>query len=98
MAARRVARQFGHSDCVVRKCWDPWIREMSFTRRPGLGRSQQTSRREDHHILRNSCVQLTALLAAIQAQVAPSLGSPRTIRSAWLKNIWDRGTHYVCCL
>ncbi|GFY05978.1 transposable element Tcb2 transposase [Trichonephila clavipes] len=27
-SARRVARQLGHCDCVVRRCWDQWIREM----------------------------------------------------------------------
>ncbi|GFX44055.1 transposable element Tcb2 transposase [Trichonephila clavipes] len=36
-SARRVARQLGHSDCVVMKCWDKWIREMSFTRSHGSG-------------------------------------------------------------
>ncbi|GFU90623.1 transposable element Tcb2 transposase [Trichonephila clavipes] len=56
---------------------------MSFTQRPGSGRSPQTSRREDRHIVRNARVQPTASSAAIQAQVAPSLGAPvssRTIR------------------
>ncbi|GFW17304.1 transposable element Tcb1 transposase [Trichonephila clavipes] len=56
---------------------------MSFTRRPGSGRPRQTSRREDHHIVRNVRVQPTASSAAIQVQVAPSLGAPvssRTIR------------------
>ncbi|GFU80304.1 transposable element Tcb2 transposase [Trichonephila clavipes] len=38
--ARRVARQLGHSDCVVRRCCDQWIREMSFTRRPASGLSR----------------------------------------------------------
>ncbi|GFX66846.1 HTH_Tnp_Tc3_2 domain-containing protein [Trichonephila clavipes] len=33
-------------------------------------------RREDHHIVRNAHVQLTASSAAIQAQVTPSLGVP----------------------
>ncbi|GFV58064.1 transposable element Tcb2 transposase [Trichonephila clavipes] len=42
-SARRVARQLGHSDCVVRRCWDQWIREMSFTRRPDSGCPRQTS-------------------------------------------------------
>ncbi|GFT47418.1 transposable element Tcb2 transposase [Trichonephila clavipes] len=74
--ARQVARQLGHSGCVVRKCWDQWIREMSFTRRPGSGRLRQTSRREDRHIERIVRVQLTASSPAIQAQVAPSLGTP----------------------
>ncbi|GFU71073.1 transposable element Tcb2 transposase [Trichonephila clavipes] len=69
------ARQLGRSGYVVR--------EMSFTRRPGSGRPRQTSRREDSHIVRNACEELTASSAAIQAQVAPSLGTPassRTIR------------------
>ncbi|GFT19788.1 uncharacterized protein TNCV_4992521 [Trichonephila clavipes] len=99
-SARQVARQLGRSDCVVRRCWDQWIREMSFTQRTGLGRPRQTSRREDRHIVRYAHVQLTDSSAAIQAQVAPSLGAPvssRTITSAWLKDIWDRGANYVCC-
>ncbi|GFW29599.1 transposable element Tcb2 transposase [Trichonephila clavipes] len=73
---RRVARQLGSSDCVVRRCWDQWIREMSFTRSPGSGRPQQTSRREDRHIVRNAGIQPTASSAAIQVQVSPSLGDP----------------------
>ncbi|GFX16473.1 transposable element Tcb1 transposase [Trichonephila clavipes] len=40
--ARRVARQLGRYDCVVRRCWNQWIREMSFTRRQGSGRPRQT--------------------------------------------------------
>ncbi|GFU53137.1 transposable element Tcb2 transposase [Trichonephila clavipes] len=56
---------------------------MSFTRRSGSGRPRQTSHPEDCHIVRIARVQPTASLAAIQAQVAPSLGAPvsfRTIR------------------
>ncbi|GFX44826.1 transposable element Tcb2 transposase [Trichonephila clavipes] len=82
-SARRVAHQLGRSDCVVRRCWDQWIGEMSFARRPGSGCPRQTRHREDHHIVRNARVQSTASSAAIQAQVAPSLGAPvssRTIR------------------
>ncbi|GFV80683.1 transposable element Tcb2 transposase [Trichonephila clavipes] len=82
-SARRIARQLGCFDCVVRRCWDQWIREMSFTRRPGSGRLRQTSRREDHHIVRNARVQPTASSAAIQVQVAPSVRVPvfsRTIQ------------------
>ncbi|GFX92198.1 hypothetical protein TNCV_1741181 [Trichonephila clavipes] len=45
-SSRRVSRQLGHSDCVVRNCCDQWIREMSFTRRPGSRRPRQTSRQE----------------------------------------------------
>ncbi|GFU68718.1 transposable element Tcb2 transposase [Trichonephila clavipes] len=82
-SARQVARPLGRSDCVVRRCWNHWTLEMSFTRRPGLGRSRQTSRREDRHIVRSARVQPTVKLAAIQAKKAPSLGTPvssRTIR------------------
>ncbi|GFX37655.1 transposable element Tcb2 transposase [Trichonephila clavipes] len=82
-SARQVARQLCRSDCIVRRCWDQWIREMSFTRRPGSGRPRHTSRREDDHSVRNARVQPAASSAAIQAQVAPSLGAPvssRTIR------------------
>ncbi|GFS70074.1 transposable element Tcb1 transposase [Trichonephila clavipes] len=67
-SARRVARQLRRSDCVVRRCWDQWIREIPFARRPGSGRLQQTSHREDHHIVRSARVQPTASSAAIQAQ------------------------------
>ncbi|GFV62854.1 transposable element Tcb2 transposase [Trichonephila clavipes] len=49
---------------------------MSFTQRPGSGHPRQTSRREERHIVRNARVQRTASLAAIQTQVAPSLGPP----------------------
>ncbi|GFV66149.1 transposable element Tcb2 transposase [Trichonephila clavipes] len=56
---------------------------MSFTRRSGSGRSRQSSRREDHLIVRNADVPPTVSFTAIQAQVAPSLRAPvssRTIR------------------
>ncbi|GFV72332.1 transposable element Tcb2 transposase [Trichonephila clavipes] len=42
-SARRVARQLRCSDCVVRRCWDQWIRDMSLKRRPGPGCPRQTS-------------------------------------------------------
>ncbi|GFV82191.1 HTH_Tnp_Tc3_2 domain-containing protein [Trichonephila clavipes] len=82
-SARQVAHQLGHSDCVVRRYWDQWIREMSYTRSPGSGHPRHTSRQENHSIVRNSRVQTTASSAVIQAQVASSLGTPassRTIR------------------
>ncbi|GFV90491.1 transposable element Tcb2 transposase [Trichonephila clavipes] len=82
-SARRIARPLGCSDCVVRRCWDQWTREMLFTRRPDSGRPRQTSRREDRHIVRNARVQPTASSPAFQAHVAPSLEAPvssQTIR------------------
>ncbi|GFW07033.1 transposable element Tcb2 transposase [Trichonephila clavipes] len=97
---RQVPFQLGHSDCIVRRYWDQWIQEMSLTRRPGSGRPRQTSRREDRRIVRHTRVQPTASSAAIQAQVAPSLGAPvssRTIRRLLAKGHLDRGAHYVSC-
>ncbi|GFW48892.1 transposable element Tcb2 transposase [Trichonephila clavipes] len=85
-SARRVARQLDGSDCVVWRCWERWIQEMSFIRRSGSGRSRQTRRQEDHpmeRMVRNAHVQPTHSPATIQALVAPSLGthvSSRTIR------------------
>ncbi|GFV70202.1 HTH_Tnp_Tc3_2 domain-containing protein [Trichonephila clavipes] len=64
-------------------CWDQWIRKMSLIRRPGSRRPRQTSCREDHHIIRNTRIQPTALSTTIQAQVAHLIGAPvssRTIR------------------
>ncbi|GFX64871.1 uncharacterized protein TNCV_1095151 [Trichonephila clavipes] len=71
---------------------------MSFTRRPVSARLRQTIPREDRHIVRNARVQPTASSAAIQAQVEPSLGALCLLKpyeGAWLKDIWDRGAHYV---
>ncbi|GFS87823.1 transposable element Tcb2 transposase [Trichonephila clavipes] len=68
---------------TVRRCWDQWTREKSFTRRPGSGRPRHTSRREDRPIVRNSRVQPTASSATIQAHIILSIGtivSSRTIR------------------
>ncbi|GFX58050.1 transposable element Tcb2 transposase [Trichonephila clavipes] len=77
-SARREACQLGLSDCVVRRCWNQWIREMSFTRRPGSGCLRQISRREERHVIRNARVQPTATSAA---QVTPSLGIPESSRT-----------------
>ncbi|GFV66418.1 uncharacterized protein TNCV_4898991 [Trichonephila clavipes] len=102
LSAKREAHQLGRSDCVVRRCWDQWIREMSFSQTPGSGRPRQTSRREDHHIVRNARVLPTASSDTYQVEVASSLGAPvpsRTIRGHLAKlDIWDRGARYVCCL
>ncbi|GFV21021.1 uncharacterized protein TNCV_2280641 [Trichonephila clavipes] len=95
-STRRAAHQLDRSACVVRRCWDQWIPEMSFTRRPGAGRPRQTSRREDRHIIRNARVQPTASSVAIQSHVAPSLEALCLLEPyevTWLKDIWDRGAH-----
>ncbi|GFV85523.1 transposable element Tcb2 transposase [Trichonephila clavipes] len=80
-SARRVARQLGSSGCVANRYWDQWIQEMSFTRRPGSGRPQQTSDREVNHIVRNARVRPTDSSATIQALVAPSLVNPVSYRT-----------------
>ncbi|GFW59619.1 HTH_Tnp_Tc3_2 domain-containing protein [Trichonephila clavipes] len=54
---------------------------MSFTRRPGSGCPRQTSRREDHHIIRHTRMQPTASLAVVQTKTAPSLRAPASSRS-----------------
>ncbi|GFT82679.1 uncharacterized protein TNCV_1634421 [Trichonephila clavipes] len=98
-SAKRVARQLGRSNCSTKRCWDQWIRDMSFTRKPGSGRPRQTSGREGCHIVKKSHVQPTASSAAIQAQVEPSIGPLCLLEiyeGAWLKDIWDRNTLCMC--
>ncbi|GFW86715.1 uncharacterized protein TNCV_2808701 [Trichonephila clavipes] len=100
-SARRVVRQLGCSDYVVKRCRDQWIRMISFTRRPGSG-----------HPLTDHCSRRTPILKemhlysrllhrpSIQVQVAPSMGTLCLLEpyeGTWLKDIWDRGTHYECC-
>ncbi|GFS91038.1 transposable element Tcb2 transposase [Trichonephila clavipes] len=46
---RRVACQLDCLHCVVRRCWDQWILEVSFTRRPGTGHPRQASREDPPH-------------------------------------------------
>ncbi|GFU17292.1 transposable element Tcb2 transposase [Trichonephila clavipes] len=73
---------------------------MSFTQRPGSECPRQTSRREDCHIVRNARVQVTASLAAIQVQVAPSLGAPvsfRTIGRHLAEGHFGITTPITCC-
>ncbi|GFW87629.1 transposable element Tcb2 transposase [Trichonephila clavipes] len=96
-SARRVARQLGRSDCIVRRCWGQWIREMSFTRRPGSGRPRQTNRREDSYIVRNARVQPTASSVATQRKHLHwgPLFLLEPYEGAWLKDVWDHDTNYV---
>ncbi|GFU15872.1 uncharacterized protein TNCV_2368111 [Trichonephila clavipes] len=50
-AARRVDHQLGCSDCVVRRCWDQWIREVIYTKtRLRTPSTDQSSRRPPHRI------------------------------------------------
>ncbi|GFX91214.1 uncharacterized protein TNCV_1246291 [Trichonephila clavipes] len=99
-SARRVARRFGRSDCVLERCWDQWIREMSFTRTAGSGSPRHSSHREYSHTVRNIRLQPTASSADIQVQVAPLLGAllySRTVHEGtWMTDIWDFDAHYVC--
>ncbi|GFV41609.1 uncharacterized protein TNCV_3627601 [Trichonephila clavipes] len=76
-SARRVARQLGCSDCVVRRCWDQWNREMSFTRR------------EDRNIVRNARVQPTASTTAIQAPITYAALDAHPSKASF----WSDATH-----
>ncbi|GFV54519.1 transposable element Tcb2 transposase [Trichonephila clavipes] len=86
-AAKRVSRQLGRSDCVVRRCWDQWIREMSFTQRPGSGCPRQTSRREDHHVVRNAsvCLDEGHLESRCPLRVLPLTPTHRRLRLNWCR-------------
>ncbi|GFW68418.1 uncharacterized protein TNCV_3299601 [Trichonephila clavipes] len=56
-SARRVARQLGHSDCVVRRCWDQWIRDVIYSKsRLRTLSTDQSSRRLSH---RKKCTRTT---------------------------------------
>ncbi|GFX84999.1 transposable element Tcb2 transposase [Trichonephila clavipes] len=82
---RRAARQIDHSDCVMRRCWDQWIREISFTRRPGSGGPRQTSRRENHHI--NHTKALDRRTFGIAAPITSAALTPthRHLRLEWCR-------------
>ncbi|GFW80549.1 transposable element Tcb2 transposase [Trichonephila clavipes] len=54
---------------------------MSFIRRPGSGCPRKASRQKVNHIVRNARVQTIASSAAIQAQVASSIGVPVSSRT-----------------
>ncbi|GFW00906.1 transposable element Tcb2 transposase [Trichonephila clavipes] len=74
---------------------------MSFTGRPGAGSPRQISRQGDRHIVRNARVQPTASSAAIQVQVAHSLGTPvsfRTIRRCLAKGHLGSRANYTAVL
>ncbi|GFV96783.1 transposable element Tcb1 transposase [Trichonephila clavipes] len=60
-SARLVAHQLGTSDCVVRRCWDQWIREMSFTR--GMHSTDRLSGRMPHRRVSQDCIQTITTLS-----------------------------------
>ncbi|GFT64973.1 transposable element Tcb2 transposase [Trichonephila clavipes] len=64
-SARQVARQSGRSDCVMRRRWGQWIREMTLTRRSGSRHPQRLVCPADQRILRNARVQPIASSTAI---------------------------------
>ncbi|GFV44081.1 transposable element Tcb2 transposase [Trichonephila clavipes] len=94
-SARRLARQEGRFDCVVRMCWDQCIGEMSFTRRLSSGRPRRTSRRENRNIVRNAFLQPTASLATTQGQsLTNTLRHLRLewcrARGNWISDEWNQ--------
>ncbi|GFU43017.1 transposable element Tcb2 transposase [Trichonephila clavipes] len=96
-SARRVARQLSRSDCIVRRCWVQWIREMSFTRRPDSGHLdrqvvEKTTTSSDDNRLRVWRPRGERLnpAFALQRHTAPTAGV--MIRSPDLspiEHIWD---------
>ncbi|GFU35681.1 transposable element Tcb2 transposase [Trichonephila clavipes] len=74
MLLRRFRRQYEQLSQFERERITGMV-EAGWSARPGSGRPRQTSRRENRNIVRNAGVQPNASSAAIQAQVAPSLGA-----------------------
>ncbi|GFW39999.1 transposable element Tcb2 transposase [Trichonephila clavipes] len=80
-SARQVARQLGHSDCVVRRCCDQWIREMSLTRIPGSGHHRQTNLLKVLHIVRKCMSIANCFIGRHPGTGRPSLGTPVSSRT-----------------
>ncbi|GFU81763.1 uncharacterized protein TNCV_3086751 [Trichonephila clavipes] len=93
LSDNRVACQLGRSDCGgVRRYWNQWIREMSFTRKSGSGCPRKTNRQKDHHIVRNARIQPTVSSTAIHTQGLfhkELLCLLKPYEGTWLKDIWD---------
>ncbi|GFW29918.1 uncharacterized protein TNCV_4999581 [Trichonephila clavipes] len=79
-SSRRVARQLGHSDCVVKRCWDQWIQEMKFTRSSDSGRPRKTSRREDLHTIEKCTRTANCFVSRHPGTGNTFIPSSRTIR------------------
>ncbi|GFU95108.1 transposable element Tc1 transposase [Trichonephila clavipes] len=75
---RRLARLVDRSECVVRNCWEQWIREGTHARKTGSVATSKTKRREDRRILRQALVDATVTRSMIQADVGVTI-VPQTI-------------------
>ncbi|GFX51101.1 hypothetical protein TNCV_2734521 [Trichonephila clavipes] len=69
---------------------------MSFTQRPGSGLSRQTIRRRDRYIKRTVNCFIDRHLSTGSTYGLLCLVEP--CKGAWLKDFWNRGTQYACCL
>ncbi|GFY08317.1 hypothetical protein TNCV_1357231 [Trichonephila clavipes] len=94
METERSSRQVDHSGLTVRRCWDQWTEKTAFTRRSGSCRPRQTSHQEDHRIIRPPHWPLSRHWQYLH--YGP-LCLPEASQGTWLKDIWYRGAHYVCC-
>ncbi|GFX39971.1 transposable element Tc1 transposase [Trichonephila clavipes] len=75
---RRVAGQVDCWECVVRNCWEQWIREGTHARKTGSGATRKTARREDRRIMRQAFVDPTVTRSTIRADVGVAI-VPQTI-------------------
>ncbi|GFV42918.1 uncharacterized protein TNCV_1587261 [Trichonephila clavipes] len=91
-SARRVARQVGRSDLTVRRCWDQWAKETSFTTTLRAPSSDHSLRRSSYHTTRPR--RANCLIGH-----CPNTGSTFTtdpcvfLNHHWLKDIWYRCAH-----
>ncbi|GFS59210.1 hypothetical protein TNCV_70621 [Trichonephila clavipes] len=97
--AWRVARQaftrLTGLTLTVRRCWDQWAEEASFTRRPGSVRPRQSSHQDDCNIIRHA--RARPLSRHRQHLHDWPLCLPEPSKGTWLKYIWYRGAYCVCC-
>ncbi|GFW87847.1 uncharacterized protein TNCV_1359511 [Trichonephila clavipes] len=69
-----VAMQAFEDLCsAVRRCWDQWTKETSFTWQPSSGSPRKTSHRDDRYIIRRTRGEPTTAFTAVQTQAAPLL-------------------------
>ncbi|GFS76653.1 transposable element Tcb1 transposase [Trichonephila clavipes] len=77
-STHRVAGQVDRSECVVRKCWEQWMREGTHARKTGSGATRKTTRTEDRRIVRQALVHPTVTPSTIRADVGVVI-VPQTI-------------------
>ncbi|GFX36945.1 HTH_Tnp_Tc3_2 domain-containing protein [Trichonephila clavipes] len=74
-STRRVSGRVDRSECTVRKCWEQWTREGTYTWKTGSGATRKTTRREDRRIVRQVRVDPTVTRSTMQADVGVAIVS-----------------------